>query len=59
MLSNNNITVAIHLTLAYGIKTVLGISAEPSDISRLVVREKINYIICGTAQAEKRCFLWI
>ncbi len=47
------ITVSMHMPLANGLKTVLHISADPSEISKSFVKYKPNYIICGTVQAEK------
>ncbi len=47
------ITVSMHMPLVNGLKTVLHISADPSEISESFVKYKPNYIICGTAQAEK------
>ncbi len=47
------ITVSMHMPMANGLKTVLHISADPSEISESFVKYKPNYIICGTVQAEK------
>lgn len=47
------LTVTILAPLTIGLKTILGVSANPSDISKFVEKYKPNYIICGTAQAEK------
>lgn len=47
------LTVTILAPLTIGLKTVIGISANPLEISLFVKKYKPNYIICGTAQAEK------
>lgn len=47
------ITVTMHTPLAFGLKTALCVGADPTDISGFVEKYKPNYIICGTAQAEK------
>lgn len=47
------ITVTIHTPLAFGLKTALCVGADPTQIGDFVQRYKPNYIICGTAQAEK------
>ena len=47
------ITVTMHMPLTFGMKTVLGISTDPSNIAPFVEKYKINYIICGVTQAEK------
>ena len=44
---------AIFAPLTIGLVTVLGVSANPLDFSMFVEKYKPNYIICGTAQAEK------
>ncbi len=45
------ITVSIHLPLCFGLKAALGI--DPFNIGGVVKQYRPNYIICGTAQAEK------
>lgn len=47
------ITVTMHMPLSFGLKTILGISADPTNIAGFVEKYQPNYIICGTAQAEK------
>ncbi len=47
------ITVTLHTPLAFGLRTALCVGADPTEIGRFVERYKPNYIICGTAQAEK------
>ena len=47
------ITVTLHTPLAFGLKTALGIGADPTEIGGFVQKYKPNYIICGTVQAEK------
>ncbi len=47
------ITVTLHTPLAFGLKTALCIGSDPADIGGFVQKYKPNYIICGTAQAEK------
>ena len=47
------LTVTIHMPLSFGLKTVLCIAADPTEIGTFVEKHKPNYIICGTAQAEK------
>lgn len=47
------LTVTIHMPLVFGIKSILCVSANPSEISGFVEKYKPNYIVCGTAQAEK------
>lgn len=45
--------VTVHMPLVFGCETVLGISMDPTEISGFVETYEPNYIICGTAQAEK------
>lgn len=45
------IVVSMHLPLCFGLKAALGIN--PFDIGKVVKQYHPNYIICGTAQAEK------
>lgn len=47
------ITVTLHTPLAFGLKTALCVGADPTEIGGFVQKYKPNYIICGTAQAEK------
>ena len=47
------ITVTLHTPLAFGLKTALCVGADPTEIGGFVKKYKPNYIICGTAQAEK------
>ena len=47
------LTVTLHMPLVFGLKTVLCVSSNPTEIGDFVERNKPNYIICGTAQAEK------
>ncbi len=47
------VTVTMHMPLAHGLETVLAVVANPSQISNFVEKHNPNYIICGTAQAEK------
>lgn len=47
------ITVTLHLPLAFGLKTVLCVGADPTDIGGFVKKYKPNCVICGAAQAEK------
>lgn len=47
------ITVTLHTPLSFGLKTALCVGDDPTDIGGFVKRYKPNYIICGTAQAEK------
>lgn len=47
------ITVTLHTPLAFGLKTALCVGADPTEIGGFVEKYKPNYIICGTAQAEK------
>ena len=47
------LTVTIHMPLAFGLKTTLCVSVNPTEIGGFVEKCKPNYIICGTAQAEK------
>lgn len=47
------ITVTLHTPLAFGLRTALCVSTDMSEIGGFVQRYKPNYIICGTAQAEK------
>ena len=47
------ITVTMHMLLTFGLKTVLGLAVNPSEISGFIEQYKPNYVICGTVQAEK------
>lgn len=47
------LTVTIHMPLSFGLQTALCIAADPTEIGSFVEQYKPNYIICGTAQAEK------
>ena len=47
------ITVSMHMPLAFGLKTILGVATNPTEISGFVEKYKPNYLICGTVQAEK------
>ncbi len=47
------ITVSMHMPLSFGLQTVLGVCVDPADIAGFVEKNTINYIICGTMQAEK------
>lgn len=47
------IVVTVHTPLAFGLNTALCVTHDLSEIGSFVQRYKPNYIICGTAQAEK------
>ena len=47
------VTVSMHMPLGFGLKTALGVSANPSEIAEFVQQYKPQYVICGTMQAEK------
>ncbi len=47
------VALTIHLPLVVGAKTIMGVSANPSEIGGFVSKCKPNYLICGTMQAEK------
>ncbi len=47
------ITVTLHAPLAFGIKTALCVGSDPTEIASFVQKYRPNYVICGTAQAEK------
>lgn len=47
------LTVTIHMPIAFGVKVALCVSPNPTEISGFVQKYHPEYIICGTAQAEK------
>lgn len=47
------LTVTIHMPLSFGVRVALCISSDPTEISQFVTEYHPEYIICGTAQAEK------
>ncbi len=47
------VALAIHMPLTLGTKTIMGVSANLSEIGGFVTKYKPNYLICGTMQAEK------
>lgn len=49
------VTCSMHMSLAFGIQTVLAICADPTDIVGFIEKNDINYIVFGTMQAEKMC----
>lgn len=47
------IVVTLHTPLAFGLNTALCVTRDLSEIGGFVQKYRPNYIICGTAQAEK------
>ncbi len=47
------LTVTLHMPLVFGLETTLCISPNPMAMTEFVEKYSPNYIICGTAQAEK------